>query len=210
MRRLAGTALAALVCVGGVSCAPPTSDDDSGGASLPAADLSDIDVDTPELAKLKRTAGMADCPRTDSDAEPVDDGLPELTLSCLGGGRDVNLAALRGEPTVINVWASWCGPCREELPLIARLHDSGRVRVLGIDIEDPQPRTALELAADSGVTYPSVADPGGDTKAPLKIMGVPQTIFVRADGSIAGTKPGEYKKYADLTSDVREHLGVEL
>lgn len=210
MRRVVGTALAVLLCVGAAACTPPTRDDDSGGASLPAADLSDIDVDSPELAKLKRTAGIADCPHTDADVEPVDDGLPELTLPCLGGGRDVDLAGLRGEPTVVNVWASWCGPCREELPLIARLHDTGKVRVLGIDIEDPQPRTALELAAESGVTYPSVADPKGDTQAPLRIAGYPQTVFVRADGTIAATRPGEYKQYADLVSDVREYLGVGL
>lgn len=210
MRGVAGAALAVLLCAGAAACTPPTNDADPGDASLPAADLSNVDVDTPELESLKRKAGIADCPRTDSEVQPVDDGLPELTLPCLGGGREVNLAALRGEPTVINVWASWCGPCRDELPLIARLHDTGKVRVLGIDSEDPQPRTALELAADNGVTYPSVADPAGESKEPLRIVGVPQTIFVRADGSVAGTKRGWYTAYADLASDAREYLGVDL
>ncbi|HLR85696.1 MAG TPA: TlpA disulfide reductase family protein [Nocardioidaceae bacterium] len=210
MRRIVGAALTALLCVAAAACAPPTSEDDSGGGSLPASNLSDIDVDTPELAKLKRKAGIVDCPRTKADAEPVDDGLPDLTLPCLGGGSDVELAGLRGKPTVINVWASWCDPCRKELPVIARLHDTGEVRVLGIDLEDPQPGTALEIAAESGVQYPSVADLRGESKAPLQVMGMPQTIFVRPDGSIAGTKRGWYRKYADLTADVREYLGVGL
>lgn len=204
--RVVGTAAAVLLCAVGAACAPPTSDDD-GAASLPAANLSDIDVGTPELAKLRNDAGIANCPR--ADASPAGDGLPAITLPCLGGGPDVDLSRLRG-PAVINVWASWCDPCRKELPLIARLHDTGKVRVLGIDIEDPQPATALELAADSGVTYPSVADPAGEAKAPLRIVGVPQTMFIRADGSIAATKRGEYASYADLTADVREHLGVRL
>lgn len=205
MRSLAAVVLAALLCGVASACAPPTSDD--GGTSLPAADLSDVDVDTPELAKIKAEAGMADCPRPGTP--PADGGLPDITLSCLGGGPDVNLAEIRG-PAVINVWASWCGPCREELPLLARLHDTGKVRVLGIDYQDPQPGTALELAADSGVTYPLVADPGGDTTEPLRIVGVPQTMFIRADGSIAATKRGEFDSYRELTDAVREHLGVRL
>lgn len=203
------TAAAALLCAGAVACTPPTSNDDAGTASLPASDMSDVEVDTPALAKLKRQAGFDACPQT-GDPAAADDGLPDITLPCLGGGRDVNLAALRGKPTLINVWASWCDPCRKELPMIARLHDTGKVRVLGIDIEDPQPGTALELAAESGVTYPSVADTAGDTKSPLQIVGVPQTIFVRGDGSVAATKRGEYTDYGDLADDVREHLGVRL
>ena len=207
MRRIAGTAAAVLMCAVGVACTPPTSDEEAGDASLPASDMSDIDVDTPELAKLKQKASIRDCPSTKPAS--VDDGLPEITLPCLGGGRDVDLSQLRG-PAVVNVWASWCDPCRKELPMIARLHDTGKVRVLGIDIEDPQPGTALELAADSDVTYPSVADPAGETKAPLQIVGVPQTVFIEEDGSVAGTKRGEYTSYADLRSDVREYLGLRL
>lgn len=207
VRRVSGTVLALLLCCVGAACAPPTSDDSSGAASLPASDLSDIDVDTPELAKAKRQAGISDCPRT--DASPAAGGMAEMTLPCLGGGPDVDLSRLRG-PAVVNVWASWCDPCRKELPMIARLHDTGKVRVLGIDIEDPQPGTALELAAESGVTYPSVADPAGDTKAPLEIVGVPQTMFIREDGTVAATERGEFASYAELVDAVREHLGVRL
>lgn len=202
------TAAVALVAAVG-ACTPPTSSDDEGGGALPASDLSDIDVDTPELVKLRHSAGIANCPDTDAPDAGAIHPLPEMTLPCLGGGRDVDLAGIRG-PAVINVWASWCGPCRKELPLIAQLHDTGKVDVLGVDIEDPQPGTALELAADSGVTYPSVADPAGETKAPLGIAGVPQTVFVDADGSVVATKRGEYTSYDSLASDVREHLGVEL
>ncbi|UPK75439.1 TlpA family protein disulfide reductase [Nocardioidaceae bacterium SCSIO 66511] len=207
--RWARTSAALFLGAALAACTPPSSDD-GGGGSLPASNLSEVDVDTPELAKLKRAAGMDDCPRVDSVDEPVDNGLPDLTLPCLGGGPDVNLSALRGEPTVVNVWASWCEPCRKELPVIQRLHESGKVRVIGIDIEDPQPGTALELAADSGVTYPSVADPGGESEVPLELVGTPQTMFVRPDGSIAGTERGVITSYDKLADDVREHLGVQL
>ncbi|UYM07763.1 TlpA family protein disulfide reductase [Solicola gregarius] len=209
--RWAGAAIAAATCLLGTlaACAPPTSsDDEGGGGSLPASQLSDVDVDTPELANLKRAAGIDDCPQLDGGVAPVDDGLPDVTLPCLGGGPDVKLSALRGKPTLINVWASWCEPCRRELPVIQQLHESGKVRVIGIDIEDPQPDTAIELAADSGVTYPSMADPGGDSKPGLLVATVPQTVFVDDQGRIAGTARKEYSSYEMLAADVREHLGV--
>lgn len=207
------TAAAAAVLVLGAAlsaCAPPTSSSGEQQGTLPGADVSDVDVDTPELARLKHAAGIANCPDTRRGVESVDGGLPDLSLPCLGGGRAVDLAALRGEPTVLNVWASWCRPCQEELPVIQRLHESGKVRVLGVDFQDPQPDTALELAKDSGVTYPSVADPAGEVEEPLRMVGPPITVFLRADGTVAGTKNGQYTSYDDLAADVREHLGVRL
>lgn len=205
-----GAVAAGLLCAV-VACAPPTSsssDDDS--ASLPGANLSDIAVDTPKLTQLRRSAGIDDCPRVDAPAEPADDALPQVSLPCLGGGPDVTLSALRGKPTVVNLWASWCGPCEKELPLLQRLARTGKVRMLGVDFQDPQPGTALELARDSGVTYPSVADPEGKVAEPLQLVGLPVTVFVRPDGRIAETVHGEYTTYDDLAADVREHLGVEL
>src|SRR5687767_2173764 len=74
-----------------------------------------------DLAAQKKAAGIEDCPTSD-DAVPVaDSGLPDVTLGCLGGGREVRLAGLRGQPMMINVWAQWCGPCREEAPYISEV-----------------------------------------------------------------------------------------
>lgn len=193
-----------------VACAPPTSSSDEGSASLPGAKLSDIDVGTPKLVRLRKSAGIDVCPRVDRSAGPADAALPQVSLPCLGGGPDVELSALRGEPTVVNLWASWCGPCEQELPLLQRLNKTGKVRMLGIDFQDPQPGTAIELARDSGVTYPSVADPAGEVAEPLRMVGLPVTVFVRPDGRIAETVHGEYTSYGELEADVREHLGVTL
>ena len=62
----------------------------------------------------RRRPGSRTVPLSDASVAPVDGGLPDVTLPCLGGGRDVRLAGLRGRPMMINIWAQWCEPCRAE------------------------------------------------------------------------------------------------
>src|SRR4051812_10910488 len=92
----------------------------------------------------------------------VDDGMPAVTVPCLGGGRSVAVAGLPG-PVIVNFWQSTNQPCRQEMPALAAYarHQSA-VAVLGIDILDVQPGAALQLAHDSKVSYPLVADPAGN------------------------------------------------
>jgi thiol-disulfide isomerase/thioredoxin len=169
-----------------------------------------VEVDTPELRALKNDAGIEACPSAQGD--PAVDGLPDVTLPCLGGGDDVDLARLRG-PLVVNVWASWCPPCREELPVYQRFAEqyAGRVAVLGIDFNDTQPRAALELARDSGVTYPLVADPDSDVEGPppgLVQRGLPMVVLVDADGRVVHREAREVTSVAELEELVATHLGV--
>jgi cytochrome c biogenesis protein CcmG/thiol:disulfide interchange protein DsbE len=163
-----------------------------------------------ELAAAKASAGILDCPAPGSPASG-DDTLPDLTLECLGGGRPVDLSTLTGTPTVINVWASWCVPCRKELPLLARAHREydGAVQFIGLDYKDSDPDRAIELARASGVTYPLVADPDETTKAALKVVALPQTVFVDAQGTMIATERKEFRSYADLTAAIERHLGVQ-
>lgn len=173
-----------------------------------------VDVDTPELRAAKERAGIEDCPTAENEP-PSDAALPDLTLPCLGGGADVDLSALEG-PLVITVWAQWCEPCREELPLFQRLHEEGRgkVAVMGIDYLDPQPGGALALAEATGVTFPSVADPDGLLRQPWRVRGLPGVVFVDADGRV--TNPDGrptytvIESYDQLRDLVRERLGVDV
>ena len=198
MRRLLPAALAAAVLV----LAGCNADD------VPTPGGSSIDVDTPALRDAKRQTDVADC--VPGDAQ--DAGLPDLTLPCLGGGPDVDLATLRG-PLILNLWASNCGPCRLEMPAIQDFHEryGDRVGVLGVDYQDAQPAAALALAKRSGVTYPLVADPGGDlnANAPVPVIrGIPMFVFVTADGDVSAV-PGGIDSADELVELAQQH-GIDL
>lgn len=164
-----------------------------------------------ELAAQKQSAGIADCPASDPDVAPVAGGLPDLTLDCLGGGRTVRLAGLRGKPMMINVWGQWCGPCREEAPFVAAVAQDppkGLV-ILGVDYDDPKPDWALEFAQLSGWRYPQLQDSDKRLAGPLRLSaGIPQTLFVRADGTIAYQHRAYFRSAAEIRGLLKEHLGV--
>lgn len=203
MRRV----LAALLLASALSAC--TSD---GGGSIDVRPP-DVQVDTPALRKVKARIGMEDC--VPGDGAPVDGGLPEVTLPCLGGGPDVELSSLRG-PMVINLWQANCGPCREEMPALESFHQqhADQVAVLGIDFNDVLPGAALALAEDTSATYPSIADPGGDlmTEEVFAVArrGLPAFVFVDAEGKVVGQASGGVDSSAEVEDLVAEHLGIDL
>ncbi len=202
-RLVAGLAVASLV----LPLAACAGEDEPG--LLPGG--SGVDVDTPALRALKHDAGIADC-EPGAVAGAVEDGLPAVTLPCLGGGPDVDLTALRG-PLVVNLWAVYCDPCRDELPIYERFHQqyAGRVGVLGIDFNDTRPREALQLARDTGVTYPLLADPESLVAGPppgLVLKGLPMIALVDADGTVVHLEAREITSLTELEQLVEEHLGV--
>jgi thiol-disulfide isomerase/thioredoxin len=144
-------------------------------------------------------------------AEPAADGtLPGLTLDCLGGGT-LDLGRAPGTPTVLNLWASWCGPCREELPFVEQLADTAgdRVRVIGVASQDGVPQ-ATSFAADAALTFPSAFDADGELAAGLGLKGLPHSVLLAADGSVAHVEVGAVASFDELRALVAEHLGVQL
>ena len=157
-----------------------------------------------ELVAARRAAGIEDCPQP--VAEPVEEGLPEMTLECLGGDVTVSLGALRG-PMVINLWAQWCLPCRQEAPVLAAF-DAARddVSLLGINYDDPEPDWAIEFARLAGWTWPQLADPDQTVQAPLGIPGIPVSLLLDADGRIVARHHGAFDELDELTTWVDEGL----
>lgn len=131
--------------------------------------------------------------------------LPDLTLKAFDTGPSLDLSEVRG-PTVINLWASWCGPCRRELPIyeaFAKKYD-GRVKVIGIDFQDTQEGRARDLIRETGVTFPLYRDPDGA----LRARGLPQVILIDKDGRRAYENYVEITSVAQLEKLVQKHLGV--
>jgi cytochrome c biogenesis protein CcmG/thiol:disulfide interchange protein DsbE len=165
---------------------------------------------TADLVAMKKAAGIADCPKSDPDVAAVPSGLPDVVLPCLGGGRDVRLAGLRGKPMMINIWAQWCGPCREEAPYLAEVAaaDDSELMIVGIDHADPRPDLAIEFAQLSTWTYPQLADPDVILRTELQITGPPQTFFILPDGTIAYRHAGPFSSATEIRDLARKHLGV--
>lgn len=138
-------------------------------------------------------------------------GVPDLTLACLGGGPDVALTRVTGMPTVVNLWASWCLPCREETPAIARFASAaaGKVRVLGVASGDSSKRTSLSFDAAAGVHYPSLWDPQMKLREHLGVPGLPVTLLVTAAGKVVWTHAGDVTEQS-LAQAVAAHLGVAV
>ena len=101
------------------------------------------------------------------------------------------LAELEGTPVLVNIWASWCAPCRDEAPHLASAHEEfgDRVQFLGVDILDER-GSAREFMREYGWTYPSVFDGPGAIRDGLGILGQPATLFYDASGELVKTWSG--------------------
>ncbi|CAA9372359.1 MAG: hypothetical protein AVDCRST_MAG47-1353 [uncultured Nocardioidaceae bacterium] len=178
----------------------------SADTPLPARpDLeSRVDIDTPELRTAKEELGVQPCPSTSG---PGSD-LPELTLGCLGGGREVDLSQVSG-PAVIQLWASWCVSCPDELPLFQRLSDEygEELTVLGVDWQDTQPGKAMALLELTDATMPQLADPGGDLAEHYRLTGLPGILLVDEQGAVT-FKLMRIDSYDQLVGLVEDHVGL--
>lgn len=155
----------------------------------------------------------ADCPETSGLTvvkEASGDRLPDLTLQCIGSSRRVALRALVGTPTVLNLWASWCLPCKKEMPAFQQVYASagGRVRFLGVNVADSD-RNARATIQNTGIAYASVRSAGREMLRALRVPGPPMTLFVDASGIVVHREVGELTE-AELRGRIAEHLGVDV
>ena len=129
------------------------------------------------------TSVVSACPAQSGKPVPA---IPRMVLPCLTRpARSVQLAVSHGRPQVINVWASWCGPCRDEMPVLQAAHETvgGRVLFLGVAVRDSRSR-ALAFVSAHGVTYPQVFDERGQFPTAMRFAGVPDTLVIDGDGKV--------------------------
>jgi thiol-disulfide isomerase/thioredoxin len=125
----------------------------------------------------------------------------------LPGGTDAfekRLAGLRGHPVVVNKWASWCGPCRAEFPLLQNLSAKfgKRIAFLGVNSEDSDD-AAKTFLGEFPVPYPSYTDPDQNIATLMKAtLGFPSTAFYDSKGELVYTRQGGYANEEDLRADI--------
>ena len=133
-----------------------------------------------------------------------------VELECLDGTTGAQLGALKG-PMILNVWGSWCGPCKEEIPIFRSFYEKakGKVALIGVDVEESSVEDGQKFVASSGITWPNLYDPDGRSREYFG-MGVPVTWFIAADGSVVGKKIGVITDESELISLTNKYLGVKL
>jgi len=186
-RALAGLVGAAVLIAGCGTGSPPPAAGTSyaGPASVPRH---------PRLEPCSPPAGPAD--------------LASLRLLCLAdsGPSTVDPARLGSRPVLVNVWASWCVPCQEEMPALQRAHHVAGTSVafLGIDTKD-ETNSALDFLAAFHVTYPQAKDPDGRLLAALHGAGLPDTVVLDRHGRVVWRKLGRLRD-----GDLRQALAAGL
>lgn len=126
------------------------------------------------------------------------DPAPALAGTTLEG-KPFDLAALKGRPVIVNFWASWCVPCRDEFPLFKDALVKGAasdLAIVGVVFNDDD-GAARTFLADAGAGWPSVSDPDGKLARAWKVVAPPQTYFIDRDGTIRSRQIGQVTE-ADL------------
>jgi cytochrome c biogenesis protein CcmG/thiol:disulfide interchange protein DsbE len=124
-----------------------------------------------------------------SGAPAINFSLPSVTTS----HGVLSLSTFRGRPLVINFWASWCVPCRTEMPLLEKAYraEGGKVAFIGIDTNDT-PAAARAFLGKVHVTYPTASDTKGSLAAKYGLFGLPTTIFISSTGKVLGRHIGQF------------------
>lgn len=188
-----------------------TPDPSATGGSAPTAAPVDrrAQDDAGALAPLRETAALEPCPGATGSAPGGP--LAGSTFECVGDGSTVDLAsALAGKPAVVNLWAWWCGPCAEELPVLQDYAQRAGDAVTVVTVHtDPNESNALGRLIDYDVHLPGVQDGSGRVQAAVGAPAVlPVTVLLRADGSVAKVLPQPFRSADEVAAVVDEHLGV--
>ena len=135
---------------------------------------------------------------------------PNFALADLDG-NPVRLSDLRGRPVIVNFWASWCGPCVEEFPMLRQAvhqHAADNVAVVGIVFRDNS-EAARRFMQRMGAGWPAAMDPGEQVAQAFGIFGPPETFFIDADGVVRGRQIGQLTSQADLERQLQQAMAAK-
>jgi peroxiredoxin len=131
-----------------------------------------------------------------------DSPAPQFTLAARGG-RNVSLAQYHGQVVMLNFWASWCGPCRQEMPLLESIYKKYNrfgFTLLGVNVE-PDSKAADEWLKETPVSFPILYDRDSKVSKLYEVAGMPSTVIIDRSGKLRmlhrGFKPGDENEYLD-------------
>ncbi len=131
---------------------------------------------------------------------------PDFTLDTLNGGQ-LTLSELRGQPVMLNLWASWCLPCREEMPTIEKIYQDydGSLVVIGLNLTSQDSETDVKaFVQELGLTFPIVLDRDGSVVARYQLLGLPSTFFIDPSGIIRSVIVGGPMSETTIRSNIQE------
>lgn len=138
----------------------------------------------------------------------IDHPQEDLTLECLDSSKGVNIAAIKG-PAIINVWGSWCDPCKKELPYFSEFYQTmdPQIQLIGVDVEEKSIEDGRMFARTHAIMWPNLYDNKGATRKYFG-MGVPVTWFIDGDGKVLYKKVGPIKSVEELRTLTFKYFGL--
>lgn len=159
------------------------------------------------LRKVFTGAGLVCCLIGSSLASTLSGPAPDFTLMSKGGDN-MRLAEHRGEVVMINFWASWCGPCREEMPHLEALqqrYSKAGFTVLGINVEQDS-KQAVRMLENMSLSFPILFDPESVVSKLYDVKAMPSTVMIDRDGNMRylhrGYKPGYEEAYREQIKEL--------
>lgn len=138
----------------------------------------------------------------------IDNPMQEFTVECLDGSPGINIAAVKG-PAIINVWGSWCDPCKEEMPYFVEFFQTmdPQIQLIGVDVEEKRPEDGRMFARTNGIMWPNLYDEKSMTRGYFG-MGVPVTWFIDGEGKVLYKKIGPFKSTEELRTMTFKYFGL--
>ena len=141
---------------------------------------------------------------------PLGTGENGLEFPCLDGKSTIRFSQMRG-PLIVNVWGSWCAPCKDEIPMIRSFYSKfqSKVQIVGVDVEEAKRSDGVNFVIANGMTWPTLVDPDARSRGFFG-MGVPVTWFIDGKGTVVHKKIGVLNSEQELRDLANKYLHLTL